>query len=155
MKQVLILVLLLGIGVGLFAETGLLGIWYGQDYNTSRKILESKGYTLNKNVKNVRNFENQNAEDCYLVVLYLDKKKKVAGWTLTFKKDLPEEMTHRFYAECILLHGTDYSVLAEDNVVDWQLDEDRSFKLGFDENNRLNVAIYIDDKHPELFISIE
>ena len=155
MKRIIIGLMLLGFCLGLMAETGLLGIWHGEDYSSARKSLESSGYTHAKNKLNVHQFTTNKDDAIYKVVLYLDRNKNVAGWAVHFRNDLTEPQLAAIYEQCIQLHGNDYSVMQEENMVNWQLGEKRTFKLGFDDNDRLSVGLYKDDAFPELFIPID
>lgn len=151
MKKLLIGILLLALGVGLFAEAGLLGLWYGQDYNSAKMALEGMGCTLTKENQNTRDFNVKNPVDCCNITLYLDEKQSLAGWMLTFVDNFPESREAEVFNQCIKLHGSNYKILTDDNMIGWNLNQNRSLRLGFNENNKLKIAMYMDENQPDLF----
>lgn len=138
--------------LGISAQTGLLGLYYGESFSVARSALQNKGFVMIKNGSVAKEFTLEFPTTYYLVTLYINPDtSRMVGWSIRYKENLTEDAYEAIYSECLSLHGEDYYVKEESRFIGWKLDETKTFMLGFDENRELNIAVYSDDNFTNIF----
>lgn len=151
MKTSIILILLLIAGTFLSAQTGLLGIAYGDDLAKCQKILIEQGFKPENSFDNLHSYKSKTHKTIHAVDLVLTHDNKIAGWTLMFMPSLDATVVGDLIDTAEKLHGPGMP-FTEQNMIAWQLDEQKSLLFGFDPvSEQLSVAVYFDDAKAELF----
>jgi hypothetical protein len=149
MRKVFIIMALMALSAGLFAKAGLLGIWYGQSSNAVTKQLLKQGFCSVDEKPQSRTFVTDKATDIMKVEVFMSPKQKLTGWKVYFKPALAEDKFYSILNECIKLHGKEYKMNANANIIGWNLDESKNFLLGFDDDQTLQFGSYIDSRFPD------
>lgn len=151
MKTTIILILLLLAGTLLSAQTGLLGITYGDDLAKCQKILKEQGFKAENAFKNLHSYASTTHKTIHAVDLVLTPDNKIAGWTIMFLPRLDQKAVNDIISNAEKLHGPGMP-FSEQNMIAWQLEGEKSLLFGFDPmSEQLSVAIYFDDAKAELF----
>lgn len=146
MKRSLFIILFVVFIAGLFAQTGLLGLSFGQDYLEAKSYLTSNGFVIMKDWPVTKSFGFENPETYYMVEMYVNPEtSKLVGWTVRFLENITTEQYDAIFAESILLHGGKCSIDKEQGMVGWNLDKTKSFTLSLDEKGNLSMGVYYDD----------
>ncbi len=152
MKRFLLVLIMTFLATLALAQTGLLGLYYGESFYYARKNLEDKGYLLINNQSVIKQFGIDPAPSIYLVDLYVNPSTStIVGWTLHYNEGLSEDAQRQVLNECISLHGKEYNVMEEENMIGWHLSDTRSMLIGCDKGGNLSVAVYYDDDYTYIF----
>ncbi len=152
MKRLMLLIVFVCVLGGLFAQVGLLGLYYGENYSTALSNLRNVDWVLVKNWPVTKSLGLENPETYYKVDLYVNPStSKIVGWCVNYLDGLSEQEQADVLAECKDLHGDSYYVDNENNMVIWQIDSTKSLSLGCDEDGNLKVAVYYDEAYQSVF----
>ncbi len=152
MKKILIVLAFVLMILGLRAQTGLLGLYYGESFSVARTTLQSKGFMMIRNWPVAKEFALEFPTTYYLVTLYINPDtSRMVGWSISYKENLGEEVYQEIFGEVIDLHGGDWSTNEETRMISCVLDETKVCVLSFDENQELRKVIYFDEKYTSIF----
>ncbi len=152
MKKLLMLVLFVCFLAGLFAQVGFLGLYYGENYSTARSNLSNVGFILFKNWPVTKSMGLEDPDTYYQVDMYVNPStSKLVGWCINFCDNLSEEDNEEILDEFIDLHGENFSIDEENQMIFWNLGGTKSLSLGCDDEGNLKVAVYYDEAYQSVF----
>lgn len=151
MKQLILILAISILCLPLLAQTGLLTLSYGMNFDEIKGILEQRGF-----VQSPTDFTAYTGEIYTLnthLQLYFEKDKtKLLGWLIAIEAgDLDEdEMETVFIEEICHLHGDDYEYDPDFYEAYWRLDDYHFVNSGFDSEYDYYLIFYGDNRHEEI-----
>lgn len=145
MKKIISTLALIAITLGLFAQTGLFGISYGQERSDVENQLKVKGFVVKETTKGKTELTNSKIEYLDYLSVFFNSESKVSSWMAVYA---PED-------------GADFFNDMEDTLEDmhdegeyldwfytaWPLGSDKAVYLGLDESSSPRVIVsYSDDE---------
>ena len=156
MKKLVFVFLFLVMVLGLCAQTGLMGLYYGEYLSDARKNLEGKGFLMTKNWPYAKEFALENHSTYYMVAVYVNQATtKIVGWSVYYADGQAVDFYTDFFAECLDLHGADYNIDEDLKMISWSLDKTKTFTVAYDEDDNIKVAVYYDDDFTYIFDKVD
>lgn len=140
MKHIFIAIMLLALSAGLMAQTGLYGIAYGQGRDEVGKMLETKGFKLDKGSDTKLEYSNSAIKGLTRVEISINSSGQVAAWSLYYDTTNNSALKDQITAELEKLHGSEqiWDSLYEEWA--WELENEKGAYLYInEENNQLTV----------------
>jgi len=159
MKQYLLVAAMIIIASSAIAQTGLFGLYYGEDCTLATENLEAQGFLLTNSLNTIKQFTTESSTYINHADLIINPEtKKLACWRWGFDKNMTEDERLVFLNELKLLHGEDFEYEPELGLREWHQTENKSLILNFvlDEGKEIWYgAIYYDEDAKVLIYQAE
>ncbi|HNX36905.1 MAG TPA: hypothetical protein PL124_04770 [Candidatus Cloacimonadota bacterium] len=151
-KRFILLSLMLLLGLGLFAQTGLYFLSYDDTITEADSILTDQGFQVaNDNTGNLIRYYPMNNPKIKVVSLIMNPDfKTVAGWQVVYNADNSEADDNYVFQQLTKMHNDWFKNYEETGQIVWFLTDTRTVHLVYLDDGSLTV-LYYDSKFDKLF----
>lgn len=152
MKQIIILILALSLGAGLYAEAGLFNLAYGNTVAEADSILATHGFFAEGSEKDTVKYYSDINDLVEAIMIFVEpKSQRIAGWFVKYNAENGEENDHLVIDRITNMHGETNHFDEDTQQLIWFLSTTRTLHVLYAPDGSL-TALYYDSMFPELFI---
>ncbi len=143
MKKHLFLAIFLLCTLGLFAQTGIYGLAFGQNHEAAQALLEKQGFTLQSTEGITRVFSLADTLSTLTLKLFIHPETNLlVNWIAYYS--LYEGIEPMLSDWLEQLHGGNYKYDEEPDCYVWYLTEDCTVTVGYDRLQKHVRIVYLD-----------
>ena len=152
MKRLALLVITLCLGLGLYAQVGLYGIFYDASMAEADSILIEEGFEVgDANTGSLVNYYPVgNSKVEALTLIMNPESKSVVGWLVQYNAKNTEEEDNFVFLQLNRMHRDWFKEYKETDQLVWFLTETRTVHLVYRDNGSMTV-LYYDSVYDKLF----
>ncbi len=132
MKNLILTLLFASLALTLAAQTGLLGLSFGDSREAVLANLAKQGFTLEKTEDNVTYLTSDEIYEIASVELKFDTEDQLGDWSISYGGSDYGDVEYDVVAQLETLHGVDYAYDDEYGEYDWNLGNSRRVWAGYD-----------------------
>ena len=152
MKRIALLLIVLALGMGLYAQVGLYGLFYDATLAEADSILLAEGFTVgNLNTGNLVSYYPLNNPKTDVLTLVMNPETKtVAGWLVQYSASNTEAEDNYVFFQLNKMHNDWFKEYEETDQLVWFLTDTRTVHLVYRDNGSMTV-LYYDSNFDSLF----
>ena len=151
LKKIILMILTLCIGLGLYAERGLFNLSYGITLAEADSLLATHGFFAEGSEKDaVKYYSDINVLVEAIMVFIEPKSQRVAGWFVKYNRENGEDNDHLVIDRIMYMHGETNLFDEDTQQLIWLLSTTRTLHVMYAADGSL-TALYYDSVFPDLF----
>ena len=151
LKKIILLLIALALGAGLFAQEGLFNLSYGMSLEEADTILGAAGFHAEGSQKDAVKYYSDINEFVAAILVFLEPNtQRVAGWFIKYNPTNGEDNDHLVIDRISNMHGETNHFEEETQQLIWFLTNTRTLHVMYAQDGSL-TALYYDSYFANLF----